>query len=176
MIAFALAKPGRYEVVWTNPTHAPRAVCSSAGLAVPFSRAVYEEILFALGSREPEVGGLLVGPRNSRIVTHFVLDEAGQPGAASYTLGHEWLNSRLVSYRECGLDVKGIAHSHPSGHPTPSDGDRRYLELLLSKPQNHAAEIYFPIQCDGRLRAYVVTSYSLRVRTNWALPADIQLF
>ena len=51
-----------------------------------------------------------------------------------------------------GLDIKGIAHSHPSGCYEPSEGDKHYLRKLFSRQKNASAGcFYFPIISDGRI-------------------------
>jgi len=171
-----LGQPGRYEIAWTAHDEPRSTLWGSAGAnTMPISRPVYEEILFALGTRAPEVGGVLLGPKNNRLVTHFIFDEGGQSADTTFTLDHLGLNQIIAPYLSCNLDIKGFVHSHPSGYPRPSTGDREYLARLLSNPRNQTEELFFPIQCDGRLQAFIVTPGSLRVDRQWAIPARIHL-
>jgi molybdopterin/thiamine biosynthesis adenylyltransferase/proteasome lid subunit RPN8/RPN11 len=80
-----------------------------------------------LGAHPPERGGALLGPRLRPLVTRFVAD----PDAAR--TGVSWAPSRRlaadVKALEAGegLELKGIVHSHPRGHDSPSKQD--VLEL-----------------------------------------------
>lgn len=118
------------------------------------TQAVYSSVLADLLSTPPEAGGALVGPRDSELITHYAANP-GESTETSFTLDHITLNRQLAGWREAGLDLKGIVHSHPAGVHTPSRGDLAYLERLLGNPKNrHAASLAFPIVCDGRLWPY----------------------
>ena len=129
--------------------------------SVLMTTSVHTEILTELTSREPEAGGALLGPRNHPIVTHFVFDEGALVSPTSYTPDHVTLNSLLPRYREVGLEMKGLVHSHPSGAATPSTGDVSYIRLALSNPKNRVERYLLPIVCDGRMKPYVFTRESL---------------
>lgn len=165
-----LARPGRYEIVWKFVDSQP-----SAAATIPISLPVYRQIVTLLGAREPEAGGLLLGPCDNRLVTHFLFDGNGSCTRDKYTMDHAGLNEALRPFHACGINVKGIVHSHSRGRPNPSEGDRAYLVRLLNNPRNSAWEVYFPIFCDGQLHAFVITRDSLRRETRWAVPARIEL-
>lgn len=75
----------------------------------------------------PERGGALLGPRLRPLVTRFLPDpEAAASGAS-------WAPSRALDAAvkaleaEQGLELKGVAHSHPPGLDRPSEQDLREL-------------------------------------------------
>ena len=152
----------------------PEAETAPGPPSIPLSRPIYERMVAALSSRPPEAGGLLLGPSNNRLITHFLLDERGRVTPTTWTPDHEWLNTTVRPFLGCGIDVKGFCHSHPSGFARPSAGDRAYLLRTLDNPRNVTEEIFFPIFCDGQLHPYLVTPESLRRETDWALPARFQ--
>jgi len=50
------------------------------------TQAVYQEICADFRSKKTEVAGLLVGPKNSAAVTHYLPDDAGEGTPVSFTL------------------------------------------------------------------------------------------
>ena len=138
---------------------------------------VYEEIMEALMSRPPEAGGLLLGPKNHHAVTHFYLDETARACAVSFTLDHHGMNRVLQHYKTCGIDAKGIVHSHPNGCHAPSNPDLEYVQQLFRKPKNATVtEFFLPIVCGGLFHPYVITRNNDQGPAARALPAKLVLF
>jgi proteasome lid subunit RPN8/RPN11 len=121
------------------------------------SQAALEEVLQALRERPPEAAGLLLGPRNHELVTHFLPDEDGEATPASFTLAGRGLTLKLKPYLAAGLDCKGIAHSHPAGITCLSSGDLLYVQRVFQHPKNAALQRFcMPVVAGGRLYPYVV--------------------
>ena len=147
-----VADIAREQETRTAPPAAP------GQLRMIMTRATHEEILVALGSRPPESGGILLGPRNHSMVTHFLFDQSAKVTASSYTPDRERLNTYLKGAREFGLDMKGIVHSHPAGVPYPSPPDLEHVLNTFSNPRNSAVSEYLlPIVCEGKFYPYVFT-------------------
>ncbi len=108
-------------------------------------------------SLPPEVAGILLGPvKDDLIVTHFIADTEGKGSPASFTLNTRTLNRELSKAKTCGLNCKGIVHSHPSGFIVPSSGDLAYLQRLFTRPANsELTQFFMPIVCDGHFYPYV---------------------
>jgi hypothetical protein len=122
-----------------------------------FTHQAYGEVMKVLGELEPEAGGLLLGPRDSDLVTHFHRDEDGVGTAGTFTLGAKGLNAALKVYKEARLEVKGVAHSHPRFVKGPSGPDLDYATQLLQNPKNEGAdELLMPIYCGGTLYPYII--------------------
>jgi proteasome lid subunit RPN8/RPN11 len=122
-----------------------------------FTHQAYQSVMKALGEVEPEAGGLLLGPRDSDLVTHFHRDEEGVGTPVSFTLGAKGLNSALKLYKEAGLEMKGFVHSHPRRVKAPSAPDLEYAAQLLHNPRNEGAdELLIPIYCGDTLFPYVI--------------------
>lgn len=141
------------------------------------TRAVYEEIMKALTSRPPEAGGLLLGPRNHHAVTHFYLDETARATATTFTLDDVGMNRVLKDYKACGIDAKGIVHSHPHGCRAPSNPDLEYVRRLFANPKNaETPEILLPIVCGGKFLPYVITREDGQKHSLKPAPAKLVLF
>jgi proteasome lid subunit RPN8/RPN11 len=144
---------------------APERNIISSWLAGPplmrITQEAFLKLMWSLGREafHREEAGLLVGPTDRDLITDFVEDQHGQATAASFTLNGRRLTRIVRQLKLRGLEVKGIAHSHPDGVIRPSHGDLRYLNRLFNNPKNDGAEqIVFPIVCRQRLWPYVVTS------------------
>ena len=151
------------------PSHGSRADANSDGTDARFANMLCGEPLLRLTqgayghimeyhtAREPEVGGMLLGPVTDDLVTHFVPDETGHATATSFTLDAAAMNRSLVRHRRCGMNAKGLVHLHPPGVTWPSCGDVQYVAKSFANPRNKdAVQFLLPIVCEGRLYPYVI--------------------
>lgn len=126
------------------------------GLAFRVTHPAYRAMMAYLARRPPEAAGALLGPNGGNLITRFVPDEWGQATPASFTFGTAELNRAIRPFVAQGEEVLGLAHSHPPGCPTPSTGDRAYLDRLFGNPKNRGLNAFlFPIVEGGTLRPYV---------------------
>lgn len=120
-------------------------------------QTAYLDIMRHLTSVVPEAGGMLLGPKGSSVVTHYVIDENGKATAASFTLDAAGLNRVLKKALDCGLNCKGLVHSHPPGCTQPSGGDLVYVRKSFTNEKNKdLTEFLLPIVCGGVLIPYIV--------------------
>ena len=99
---------------------------------VKISRSVCKDILFTIGSRQPESGGILLGPVGSNDVTDFFFDTRGSCTGVSYSPDHVGLKQKMKEeWLPAGIDMKGFVHSHPSRLDGLSVGDMTYINRLL---------------------------------------------
>ena len=107
---------------------------------------------------------MLLGPKGTSVVTHYVIDAKGKATAASFTLDAFSLNRMLKKALECDLDCKGLVHSHPAGCTQPSSGDLAYVRKSFANEKNKdLTEFLLPIFCGGILIPYVVRPREERV-------------
>lgn len=95
-----------------------------------------------------ESGGLLVGPRGTRIVLDFIPSGAGaHRGHAVYRTDPEYLQRALdACFARHGGDVLGYGHSHPPAWPEPSPTDLREAARMLEDPDYAPTdEVLMPI-------------------------------
>lgn len=117
----------------------------------------YRHIMEYHTVRDPEVGGMLLGPTSDDLVTHFVPDETGRATPTSFTLDADRMNGILARHRRCGMNAKGLVHLHPPGITWPSCGDVQYVAKSFANPRNKdAVQFLLPIVCEGRLYPYVL--------------------
>lgn len=101
-----------------------------------------------LAAQAPERGGALLGPPGRPLVSRYLTDPDGAATPRS------WAPSRALAARVQeveraeGLELKGLAHSHPRGLDAPSAQDA--LELAVGLRANgHLASYLAPIVSEG---------------------------
>jgi molybdopterin/thiamine biosynthesis adenylyltransferase/proteasome lid subunit RPN8/RPN11 len=84
---------------------------------------VLETISSTIGSRPAETGGALLGSYGNSLIVDFLYDKEGEVTGASYVPSVDL--TLLVQHNEIGrnLQFKGVVHSHPGSHDTPSGPD-----------------------------------------------------
>lgn len=120
-------------------------------------QSAYAAVMDHLTGIEPEAGGMLLGPKGSSVITHYVPDLKGKATPVSFTVDAASLNRILKKHVECGLDAKGMVHSHPRGCNFPSHGDLQYVRRAFANEKNHdLSEFFLPIVSGRELFAYVI--------------------
>lgn len=123
--------------------------------SMQITESAYRKIMLALSNREREYGGILVGPTDSRMVSHFFPDKTGTSRAASFTFDHMALTRILKAIEPHNLDGKGFVHSHPSGYRDLSPGDMDYVRSVFDSEPT-LQELLMPIVVDGEMIPYII--------------------
>lgn len=126
------------------------------------------EIVTSVGSRVPESGGALMGPRATSLVTRFVFDPDADTTAASYVPSRALQTEvQRLERNNPSLVFKGILHSHPGGMNHPSGMDERSFNDYLSENVGLAA-----------LHAVIATFHDSRLDAHelWASPLRLSFF
>ena len=122
-----------------------------------FVRPVFDQIAQELQYRGREEAGLLFGPKDTQLVTHFVRDKLGTKTASSFTLHTPTLNEVILDAKQWELELLAVIHCHPDGVWQPSGGDIRYVRDLFAHPKNGSASQFFmPLVVSGRLLPYLL--------------------
>lgn len=95
-------------------------------------RCALEAIAKTVGSKPPETGGILVGPRNARRCTEFIFDKKGQGSERDYVPHVDSLNEMLDEAVEKGMSLRAFVHSHPDCLAHPSDQDIKYAQKIMA--------------------------------------------
>lgn len=112
-----------------SPTNVPQQVGRPT---VRMTTAVYQRLMHTVGAREPETGGILLGPPGQSLVTEFFLDERGRCTRGTYSPDHQTINDLLLNtWRPSGLDLVGVCHSHPEPFIHLSAGDLSYIRRIF---------------------------------------------
>lgn len=128
-------------------------------LHIRMTASVHSQMLdtLAAGAFTKEEAGLLLGPRNTDIATHFVRDVHGEATPTSFTLHIQSLNDVIRRFAQVEIELKGIVHVHPPQCVRPSIGDRDYLNRMFTHGNNRPnGHFLFPIICDRKVNCFVV--------------------
>ena len=100
---------------------------------ITIRKQVLHDIMYSLASRNPESGGILLGPIGTTDVTDFYFDKNAKCTSGTYSPDIETLRHHLKTVcQPRNIDFKGFAHSHPKEYDKPSQGDIRYIKRLLA--------------------------------------------
>lgn len=129
---------------------------------VIFSRSAFNKIEKNIGGLPAENGCLLLGyeeemNQDKIIVRDIILDQGASTTRVTYSLNIKYLNPLIKqAYKERGLSVIGIDHSHPQNFNRPSWPDMEYFRSQLLKM--HRKYFVVPITLtkpDGGFKQFV---------------------
>ncbi|MFL6546765.1 MAG: hypothetical protein ACJ8LM_16505 [Candidatus Udaeobacter sp.] len=120
------------------------------------TRASYIQAMTQLGARPPEQAGILMGPMDSPVVTHFLLDKNGRGSPIHFELDDQYLNGELRKFLALQMEAKGFLHSHPKNCRELSAGDLKYLRRIWNNPNNDCERIFMPIVVGRKMHPFVV--------------------
>lgn len=96
------------------------------------NREAVEDFMIPLCSKEPEQGGIILGPIGAdHIITEFYYDKGGSCTGSTYSPDHKTLSKKMQEQWLPITDMKGFCHSHPGGFDRLSRGDLVYIQRLL---------------------------------------------
>jgi hypothetical protein len=122
-----------------------------------WTQGVYQQVIREIGSKPPELGGVLLGPADEMLATHFIFDETGRGSSTSWTFGHARLNELLRQYVPLRLHMRGFVHSHPSRVTSLSAQDVNDFRKPFANAKNeNLTEVWTPIVVDGRVYPYLL--------------------
>lgn len=132
---------------------------------VDLSAAAFMQILFTIGTLDPEQGGAL-GMDETGVITHFFYDYTAARTSATYTPDTHLVTQVINDWKAENVRFCGMIHSHP-GLTVPSFGDMKYAAQILKAmpetlqgtmqmpiinvhPENHTVSVHWYIVRDGR--------------------------
>ena len=112
----------------------------------------FYEVINHIGSHPAESGGALFGTEDDYVIRRFIPDNNAKTTRVTYTINTDYLNPVIKKlWKEEGLSLLGIVHSHPNGYSSLSGPDMRYFSKLLSgiKRERFYAPIVFSVPDGG---------------------------
>jgi proteasome lid subunit RPN8/RPN11 len=142
-----------------------------------FTDRVIAEIAKDIAAHEPELGGALLGPPASPLVTAFLFDPQASVTRASYVPSSDLVRRVEEKERIEGVEFKGVVHSHPGKYDEPSGPDRHafrrgldlnprmaaFLAPILTRDRNADPNVPNEIAVDRRSRMTVYAAYRAAV-------------
>lgn len=126
---------------------------------------VVSKIFENIGDVPPEIGGIIGA---SDLCIDYVAVDIGFTGvkACSYMPNVKFLNDVIKEWQEEGVEFKGIFHSHYFGIKTLSDGDKKYIRLIMRSMPVEIESLYFPIAVmpERELVVYKAYRYKEKVK------------
>jgi proteasome lid subunit RPN8/RPN11 len=136
-----------------------------------FTDSVIATLGNVIASREPEVGGALLGVPHSNVVTAFIADPEAQTTGVSYRPSPRLVQEVRAAELRDGLEFRGVVHSHPGGMNFPSSQDVNAFSVGLAlnphlaafvapiitvdRPAEEADESQLSLAPRGRMTCYV---------------------
>lgn len=134
---------------------------------VRMTSRVLRKILAAIGTREPEQGGVL-GISKCGVISHFYYDSTADKTSVTYSPDIMGIRPVLSQWDMEDIRFCGMIHSHPGTTGVPSQGDRIYAERILkAMPRTLKGVMHMPIvTVDLRSETATIRWYLARMTAN----------
>ena len=97
------------------------------------TREVYNEIMEILGTKKPELGGMLGFTLDQDFIDSFVFDEKGKVNSVAYSPNTEFLNGVIQGeWEKKRIFLGGFVHSHPGDFNRLSFDDIEYAQRIMN--------------------------------------------
>lgn len=107
-------------------------------------QVIYEQILQNQRIIPPETGGILGGCNN--IICANQYDKGVQTERkCSYTPNVKMLNEVIRKWHQKNILLMGIYHTHFFDIETLSEGDKKYIKIILKSMPEMINQLYFPL-------------------------------
>lgn len=104
---------------------------SEAPSQMKITDSVYKQMINTLGTRKPELGGMLGSSHNGLIDT-FVFDSKAKTNSAEYHPSTKYLSSIINNeWADKGIGLTGFVHSHPYYFRELSGADVEYAKEII---------------------------------------------
>lgn len=100
---------------------------------ISMTREVYNEIMEILGTKKPELGGMLGFTLDQDFIDSFVFDEKGKVNSVAYSPNTEFLNGVIQGeWEKKRIFLGGFVHSHPGDFNRLSFDDIEYAQRIMN--------------------------------------------
>lgn len=108
------------------------------------NKEILDYILHKVSKIPPEMGGIL-GSKN-KIICQVELDKGIENNLlCNYVPDVDKLNRIIEKWQQADVLFEGIFHTHFYGVRTLSDGDKKYINVILNAMPENLDGLYFPI-------------------------------
>ena len=107
-------------------------------------KKLYGYILNNVSKKPPESGGIL-GKKNGIVCNVYFDKGIITEKMCSYEPNVELLNNIIEKWQQENIDFCGIFHTHFYGVKTLSDGDKEYINRIITAMPENINKLYFPI-------------------------------
>ena len=107
------------------------------------TKQIYQSLL-EMPNAPPETGGIIGG--RDRTISAFIFDNGiASENYDSYIPNIQYLNKCLHNWKESGIELYGIVHTHRPDATELSCGDKNYIEKIMAAFKVVQKEMLFPI-------------------------------
>ena len=112
---------------------------------VKIKKSIIDLMVCSVPDRPPEIGGIL--GRHEELVDEIVIDLPNPhiPKKCSYVPNISFLNGKIDIWAQNDIALAGIFHTHYFGVRTLSEGDKKYIQKIMSALPVCVEHLYFPI-------------------------------
>lgn len=109
---------------------------------------IYEQLL-ACPKVPPECGGIL-GSQSDESIRKIVFDKGiPENNGCVYSPNVGFLNKTIAEWTQCGIEFRGIFHTHAPQWIGLSKGDIDYIIQIVNAMPSHIHFLYFPLVFPG---------------------------
>lgn len=146
---------------------------SEEAKTVFFEKSVYNQILEILGTKKPELGGMLGFSEEQNLITDFVFDDNARVNHVEYNPNTKFLNSVINGkWADEGISVAGFVHSHPGHFNRLSGADVEYAARICKELDMQY--LVMPIVTSSADSETSITGF-LVTRDEGVLPCNIEV-
>lgn len=109
------------------------------------TQKVLDTIFENIDMTPPEMGGIL-GTSGNNDIDYVRIDPGVETDkCCSYAPDVKVLNQTIRNWKNMGVEFKGIFHSHYYGVRSLSEGDKKYISVIMGCMPLMVNSLYFPI-------------------------------
>lgn len=142
-------------------------------ISVQMNENVFDKIMSILGTKKPELGGMLGYSKDFEKIDTFVFDKNANANYVEYSPNTNFLNSIIQGeWNEKDINLCGFVHSHPGSFQILSYADVEYAQRICQA--FNIPHLFMPIvtsdyDCEANMIGYAVT------REGQILDVDIEI-
>lgn len=113
------------------------------GNFMKIKRKTYDLMLNSMPDNPPEIGGIIGG--KNEIISVYQIDNGMNPRGCFYIPDVDMLNEVIENWEAENINFYGLFHTHFFDVKTLSEGDIKYIKIIMEAMPYFIKELYFPI-------------------------------